>query len=823
MRHRQRISILSLAVLVALLIGAFVGIIPGNVQTVRAASLVVNTNADNGPGNCTTTCTLRDAITAAANGDTITFQGGLASPIILTAGTITIAHNITLQGPGAATLAVDGNHASGIFVVNAGTTVSISGLTLQNSSSVTNSAVTNSGTLTLTSLTLSSNVLTALSNTQGGGAIYNNGGTLTIISNSFSGNTALYGGAIFNNAGTITISGSTFFNNGAVETSSYGDGGAIDNYKGSLTVDSSSFAANTKADHGGAINNQDTVTITNSTFIGNLAALGGAIANPGPVPIIPSMTISNSTFYGNSAGSGGAIYDLQSILKMGNSTIVGNSATDFATGYSGGGGLNISGQTYLGSNLIAHNTAIDTHDADIQGPVTTTLGYNVVGIGEPNNNLTLDQNHDIFGWYGLVPPVDGLVNPPANNGGATQTTSLQNGSPAIGHGFCAWTSVLPVVTTDQRGVARQNSCDAGAYESNIIPILPVPLPAATGGKFYSQALTSARGDGNYTFSLTGGSLPSGITLNSAGVISGTPPFIGYGHGEDYLSFTLAVTDISGHSNFFSTIFWLDQVHPLKDMIGIFRKSTNTFYLRNSNTTGYADSVAAFNPASKPYPVVGDWNGDGLDTIGIYNQNTGVFYLRDSNTSGAPNYTFTLGSVGDIPLSGRWTAAATHAGAGVFRPSNGLIYLKNQLTTGFADFTMVLGIPGDIGVAGDWSGQGFDTPGVYRPARATFYLSNKTSGTVFADYTLVFGTSGDVPIAGDWIGQGHDGIGIFRPTKGNLYLRNTLTTGFADNAFNFGSAGDMPIAGHWSNGTSPSLIVSPTPHSISTDVPPSFDG
>ena len=33
------------------------------------------------------------------------------------------------------------------------------------------------------------------------------------------------------------------------------------------------------------------------------------------------------------------------------------------------------------------------------------------------------------------------------------------------------------------------------------------------------------------------------------------------------------------------------------------------------------------------PIVGDWDGDGMDTIGLYNPTTSMFYLRNSNTQG----------------------------------------------------------------------------------------------------------------------------------------------------------------------------------------------
>ncbi|MEP7285274.1 MAG: hypothetical protein ABI947_05845, partial [Chloroflexota bacterium] len=66
-------------------------------------------------------------------------------------------------------------------------------------------------------------------------------------------------------------------------------------------------------------------------------------------------------------------------------------------------------------------------------------------------------------------------------------------------------------------------------------------------------------------------------------------------------------------------------------------------------------------------------------------------------------------------------------------------MKNGLTTGYADFAMVLGIPGDVPVAGDWNSDGMDSPGVFRPASATFYLSNQIiNGSVFAGSVFGYG-------------------------------------------------------------------------------------
>src|ERR1700761_5356507 len=91
------------------------------------STLVVINNADSGPG------TLRDCLTLAQSGDTITFD--IAGVLTNSSSDLIISNDVSIIGPGPDVLALAGNtnKPPRFFTVSAGTTVNLSGLTLRDS------------------------------------------------------------------------------------------------------------------------------------------------------------------------------------------------------------------------------------------------------------------------------------------------------------------------------------------------------------------------------------------------------------------------------------------------------------------------------------------------------------------------------------------------------------------------------------------------------------------------------------------------------------------------------------------------------------------
>jgi hypothetical protein len=82
------------------------------------------------------------------------------------------------------------------------------------------------------------------------------------------------------------------------------------------------------------------------------------------------------------------------------------------------------------------------------------------------------------------------------------------------------------------------SCSTGRPPVPIAPLVinPAALPAAVVNVPYSTTLTSVGGKGPFTWALASGTLPPGLTINTAGTISGTPTTLGS------TSFKVSVTD-----------------------------------------------------------------------------------------------------------------------------------------------------------------------------------------------------------------------------------------------------------------------------------------
>jgi len=183
---------------------------------------------------------------------------------------------------------------------------------------------------------------------------------------------------------------------------------------------------------------------------------------------------------------------------------------------------------------------------------------------------------------------------------------------------------------------------------------------------------------------------------------------------------------------------------------LYRQAGGFAYLRNSNSEGNADLRFFFGDAGD-IPLAGDFNNDGCDTLSIYRPSEARFYIinklgANDGGLGPADFSFLFGNLGDKPVVGDWDGDGVDE-IGLHRESTGLFYYRTTLTTGIADDQFFFGDPGDRFVAGDWGiVDGVDTPAVFRPSNTTFYFRhNNTQGN--ADAQIVWGKSSWLPVAG----------------------------------------------------------------------------
>lgn len=419
-RFRTRLLIRCLACVVL----AWSGAVPA---ATAAVTRVVDTAAD---AQASGRLTLREAVAASADGDTIEFASALftsatpttiklTSPLVLT-------KRLTIVGPGDAAstpvprLRIEGSGAERVLHVRAPAVVVIAGLTLQGG---------------------------VASGHQGGGAV------------------------LVESGANATFQACDFINN---RTSNSNSGGAILNF-GTLTLDQCLVSGN-QAQHGGGVSSQGPFQVVRSLIEGNTATgLGGGLHASGS-----GLQAESSTLAANRAGTGGAIALVASggsnkVATLTALTVVDNRADAQS------GGLYVEGSAAVanvGGSLFARNLIVTKSGSQTPHDLGTTKSGK---INSANYNLILKPGTTLSPW-GANDQIgaDPKLGPLAANGGRTRTYALLAGSPALDRGNPAFSGSLAL--TDQRLFPRVapagGRADVGAFESGPAFLLSLVGPAS---------------------------------------------------------------------------------------------------------------------------------------------------------------------------------------------------------------------------------------------------------------------------------------------------------------------------------------------------------
>ncbi|AWE43063.1 MULTISPECIES: 5'-nucleotidase C-terminal domain-containing protein [unclassified Actinobaculum] len=193
---------------------------------------------------------------------------------------------------------------------------------------------------------------------------------------------------------------------------------------------------------------------------------------------------------------------------------------------------------------------------------------------------------------------------------------------------------------------------------------------------------------------------------------------------------------------------------------------NTFQI-DTDGDGVADQYVNYGRASDT-PLVGDWNGDGIDTPAV--KRGELYFISDSFDGGAATTVFAYGRESDTPLVGDWDGDGKDTIA--VRRGN-TVYINNTLSGGNASEVFHFGRATDEALAGDFDGDGKDTVAVKRANG--YYIKNELAGGN-ADYSFAFGHTSDKPLVGDWDGDGKDTVSVLRGNT--VYVSNAERGGGA---------------------------------------------
>jgi uncharacterized repeat protein (TIGR01451 family)/CSLREA domain-containing protein len=382
-----------------------------------AASIVVNSLADTttpGDGQCT----LREAL-ANANTDSDTTGADCAAGqdaadvitfsvtgSIVTGSRLDVLDGVTINGPGQASLTIDGANSHRVFYLYApGDTVTISNLTITG----------------------------GLINSQPGGGIASFGNGLTLDHVTLSGNTAQgsVGGGLFaaGNA-ALNIQNSTLSGN----TSGAGGGGAYISIDDTLTITDSSITGNQAGGPGGglALYGYVTASISGTTISGNQAPVGGGMSAQLYQLSLDDVTITTNTA---SIGTGGAAISASNGVSILDSRVTSNQAPDV-------GGLfvqlcscildkpagkrakpaGVLPPTFTNATIIGTTISGNTASAGDAGGILLYNGTNLIAASTISGNTAVQEGGGIYLYSGALlldssTVANNSVTGPASTGG----------------------------------------------------------------------------------------------------------------------------------------------------------------------------------------------------------------------------------------------------------------------------------------------------------------------------------------------------------------------------------------------------------------------
>ncbi len=196
-------------------------------------------------------------------------------------------------------------------------------------------------------------------------------------------------------------------------------------------------------------------------------------------------------------------------------------------------------------------------------------------------------------------------------------------------------------------------------------------------------------------------------------------------------------------------------------VAVYRPITSEWFLRGMND-GDATVTTRWGNVGD-WPILGDFNGDGLNDLCTVRESDYVWRVRIPGNNN--NITQQFGWRGDIPVPGDYNGDRT-TDIAVYRPSDGV---REAMWFVHGSAPVRWGWINDRPVPADYDGDRKTDIGVFRPSdgrtSAAWFVRLSNGGKIEQPW----GWIGDVPVPADYNGDGIADIAIYRPSTAEWFI------------------------------------------------------